>query len=555
MKKIISFLVMAFVAISLLACKEATTTTAPLAVDEVAFTKTEKAFVNYSTEFIKDEPVETISFYYYPGKEGLPYVDIGEFIGLLIGIIDENTQVETNANQVRVWTEYFYTEEEKEDYGITEDSIVAYVVFDFLTETVSAPNVDAFDYFSGETETDFSEGLNLVSYTEEELPELVIPCGEYGFSFYVVEDGEEIRYTIPLSLAGLFLTGSMFDVVHNGDTLYGIDTYQLGDLRNSTADVYDAVRLNNDLTPAMELESRRFLELAFDYFYGLKEYRGISSFQSYTADYFNGAPNFEYAFSEFTDSFADLHTGIISYGRQNPGYDYPGDYPQFILDYSYNYYGCECNLFRKNFDLTFHEDMAYLKIIEFNIEFKADLEPIMEEIREAEPKYVVIDLACNGGGVLAGVFHLLNYITDEDISLYTVTLGARSSATYDVEGDKAIDAEFYFITSGATYSAANLVTALAKDMGLIKTIGSQSGGGACSVKALVLPNGAVMQMSSNMNLAYADFTTVEEGVPTDYPIDFHGAGMRYYQDGIRARFPSVQSFYNVIQEMKSEEDE
>jgi hypothetical protein len=532
-----------------LGCKEATET---VALDEVTFEKEQVAFVNYSTEFIREDPVENINFYYYEAKPGLPYVDISEFVNLLLGIIDENTEVEINANSVRVWNEYFYTDEEKADYGITEDSIIAYVTFDFLTETVTAPNVDTFDYFSGETETDFSEGLNMVSYTEEELPELSINVADYGFMFFTVEDTDVVKYTIPLSLAGLFLTGSMFDVVHNGDTLYGIDTYQLGDLSNSTSDVYDAVRLNNDLTPAMELESRRFLELAFDYFYGLKAYKSITSFKTYTNTYFNNAPSFEYAFSEFADSFADLHTGIISYGHQNPGYDHE-NVAQFIYDYSYEFYGCECNLYRTNFDLSFHEDMAYLRITEFNTDFKADLEPKMEEIRTANPEYVVIDLACNGGGVLAGVFHLLNYITNEDISLYTTTLGAKSSSTYDVEGDKAIDAKWYFITSGATYSAANLVTAMAKELDLVETIGARSGGGACSVKALVLPNGAVMQMSSNMNLSYSDYSTVEEGVDTDYPIDFYSAGMRYYNTGVRARYPDEETFYGIILEMNEEE--
>ncbi|MDD4184855.1 MAG: S41 family peptidase, partial [Candidatus Izemoplasmatales bacterium] len=161
--------------------------------------------------------------------------------------------------------------------------------------------------------------------------------------------------------------------------------------------------------------------------------------------------------------------------------------------------------------------------------------------------------ACNGGGVLAGVFHLLNYITNEDISLYTTTLGAKSSSTYDVEGDKAIDAKWYFITSGATYSAANLVTAMAKELDLVETIGARSGGGACSVKALVLPNGAVMQMSSNMNLSYSDYSTVEEGVDTDYPIDFYSAGMRYYNTGVRARYPDEETFYGIILEMNEEE--
>jgi hypothetical protein len=185
MKKIIGIMSSVVLAIGLSACKETTQT---VAIDEVAFQKKQVDFVNYSTEFIREEPVENINLYYYEEKPGIPYVDISEFVNLLLGIIDENTQVEIQANTVKVWNEYFYTDEEKADYGITEDSMIAYVTFDFLSETVSAPNVDAFDYFSGETETDFSEGLNLVSYTEEELPELIINVAEYGFMFFTVEE-------------------------------------------------------------------------------------------------------------------------------------------------------------------------------------------------------------------------------------------------------------------------------------------------------------------------------------------------------------------------------
>ncbi|MDD4184505.1 MAG: hypothetical protein PHI01_03755, partial [Candidatus Izemoplasmatales bacterium] len=203
MKRIFLAIVLSMSLFLFLGCKEATET---VALDEVTFEKEQVAFVNYSTEFIREDPVENINFYYYEAKPGLPYVDISEFVNLLLGIIDENTEVEINANSVRVWNEYFYTDEEKADYGITEDSIIAYVTFDFLTETVTAPNVDTFDYFSGETETDFSEGLNMVSYTEEELPELSINVADYGFMFFTVEDTDVVKYTIPLSLVGLFLT-------------------------------------------------------------------------------------------------------------------------------------------------------------------------------------------------------------------------------------------------------------------------------------------------------------------------------------------------------------
>jgi hypothetical protein len=550
MKKWILLLCLLLTGFSMVGCGEETTTVPTSPVYSDTFTSKEVEFVNFSTEFIKDEPVEDITLYYFTEKAGIPYVDIQEFVDMLLGIIDETIQVDVTGETVRVWLEYFYTDEEKEEYEITEDSMIAEVNFNFTTTVVTAPDLNTFDYFTGETETDFSEGLDMVDYTEEPLPVFSARMSDYGFSFYHIQENNADKHLIPLSLAGLFLTGSMFDVVNNGDFLYGIDTYQLGDVNDVTKPIHAAVAENTDATPEMETESKKFLEFAFDYFYGLKAYKSISAFGPYMNQYFTSGKSFEQAYSDFTNSFADLHTGIISFGHQNPGFD-SGDSPQFIYDYSYEYYGCECNFARQNFKTTFYEDMAYIQIIEFTTDFKAELEAAMEDVIAAEPNIVVFDMACNGGGVLAGVFHLLNYMTDEDISFYTTTLGAKSSSRYDVEGDKALDADFYIITSGATYSAANLFTALAKELGLAKTIGSKSGGGACSVKALVLPNGAIMQMSSNMNLTYSDYLTVEEGVDVDYEIDFYIKGYNYYTFGTQPRYPNPDDFYVIIQDMEN----
>ena len=523
---------------------QTTTTTEPAST----YTVKTVEFVNFSTEFIDDTPMTELDLYFYPEKAGIPYVDIEEFIELLRGIIDETIEVEIDPiNQtVNVFVEYFLTEEEKIEYGTEEDSIVEYCLFNFATTTVSAPNIDSFDYFTGETETDFSSGLNLVSYTEEELPAFHVDLTEYLFTFKILEiEDDADHYTIPLHLANLFLTGSMFDVVNNGDYLYGIDTYQLGEVDDISSPLHVAVSLNDDETPAMKTESEYFLSFVFDYFYGLKDYKSIDSFIDYVDTYFSRLTAFEKSLYKFTDSLADLHTGIISVGHTNPTYDYYAttDYPAYIYDYSYEYYGCGCNSVTDPFQLEFYEDLAYYRIDGFTSEFKADIEADMEAIRAANPAYVVIDLSCNGGGVLAGVFHLLNYLTNADISFYTVTLGARSSATYDVEGDLAIDAEFFIITSAATYSAANLFTALAVENNLARTIGSHSGGGACSVKAVVLPNGAIMQMSSNMNLSYSTYETVEEGVAPNYSIDWG----RNYTD--RIPYPTLAEFYAIIQGM------
>ncbi|MFH0993749.1 MAG: S41 family peptidase [bacterium] len=585
MKKLLGLLLTAFAIFAVIACEELTTTATTAATtasttattasptststttgtttetttepttqmttttEEVpAYTVKTVEFINFSTEFIDDTPMTALDLYFYPEKAGIPYVDISEFIELLRGIIDETIQVEIDPVNltVNVFVEYFLTEEEKIEYGTEEDSIVEYCLFNFASTTVSAPNIDSFDYFTGETETDFSAGLNLVSYTEEELPAFHVDLTPYLFTFKILSiDGDTDRFTIPLHLADLFLTGSMFDVVNNGDYLYGIDTYQLGDVDDETSPLHAAAALNDDETPAMKTESENYLAFVFDYFYGLKDYKSIDSFIDYVDTYFSRLTAFEKSLYKFTDSLADLHTGIISVGHTNPTYDYYAttDYPDYIYDYSYEYYGCGCNTVTEPFLLEFYEDLAYYRIDGFTSDFKTDIEADMEAIRAADPEYVIIDLSCNGGGVLAGVFHLLNYLTNADISFYTVTLGARSSATYDVEGDLAIDAEFFIITSAATYSAANLFTALAVENNLARTIGSQSGGGACSVKAIVLPNGAIMQMSSNMNLAYSTYETVEEGVAPNYSIDWG----RNYTD--RIPYPTLAEFLAIIEGM------
>ncbi|MBN2504160.1 MAG: hypothetical protein JXB20_02330 [Bacilli bacterium] len=509
------------------------------------------SFVNYSEEFIKTEPIDDITFHYFSWKNGIPYVDITEFVTMLLEIIDPNIQITIEEDTVKVWYEYFYTEDEKLEYGIDEDSFLAYVLFDFANNRIEATNVEASDYFTGESETDYSEGIEMVSYTEEEMPLLDIDILEYDFMFFKLEEGEEVKYTIPLSLAGLFLTGANYYVVHNGSVLHGLDIFQIYDVTVPDSPESAAVALNQDVTEEQEEESRKFLELCFDHFYGLKEYKGIESFSEYTETYFP-SDSFEKSFTNFVDSLEDLHTGVLSYGHNNPGY-YHGVTPQYIYNYSYEYYGCECHKNPSNFKLSFYKDMAYLRITEFTADLKDSLAPKMAEIAAANPEYVVIDLACNGGGFVHGVLYLLNYLTNEDIPFYYMNVGARSSETYEIDGDMAIDAEFFFVTSRVTYSAANLTVSIAKEMDLARTIGSKSGGGACYVKYLVLPNGAIMQMSSNTNITFSDYETVEAGLDSDYMINFYSAGRAYYEGySDDPDYPSLIEFYTIVKSMDEE---
>jgi carboxyl-terminal processing protease len=501
-------------------------------------------FFNYSTEFVKEvEEEQFINMYFFPREKGyIPFVDISDLITLLIGIINEDVQVEVLENGVKVFIIWYPTEEEKAEYGITEDSVEEYVLFDFVNMTVTAPSVDTFRSFSGETTTDFSQGLTLVSSTSEDLPTFHVDLSEYGFFFRVVYTDEGDKYTIPLSLANLFLTGSMFDVILNGNGLYGVDTYQIGDVNDETSELYNVVK-KQTLGTEFRQESVNFMAFAMDYFYGLKSYKGISSFKTYVPNYMKTTWTMELGLTRLIDSLTDMHTGVISFGQNNPDYKQTS-YPGYIYDWYYEYNGANCYNFQ-GYSLSFHGSTAYFRIKSFTKEFALEIAPYMEQIREANVENVVIDLACNGGGVIAGVYHLLNYLTNDNISIYTTTLGANSSWTYDVEGDLAINANFYILTSKATYSAANLFTSYAVELGLAQTIGTKTGGGACSVKVLVLPNGAIIQMSSNMNLTFSTFETVEEGIPANHIIDWSQSS----RQGIN---PSITDILAGIQALKAQ---
>jgi hypothetical protein len=507
---------------------ETTTTTEP-----ISYTVVNVPFVNYSTEFVSETAGIAIDFYYYADKLNLPYVDISEFITLLDGLLDPTITVEVDdPTTVRVYIYYEYTEEEMEEYGLDDPIFYQYATFDFDDKTVTAPNAESFDYFSGETTTDFSEGLNLISSSEEELPAFSADVSAYGFDFRIL-DLETDKYLIPLSMANLFLTGSMYDVANNGNYLYGFDTYQFYDISDSTGDtdltndgLYNIVKSNRDHNDTVKTETINFLAFVFDYFYGLKDYKGVDNMTEYAWSYFPNLNNSTFMGNiyNFVESFEDEHTSVVDTGHNFKPYpSYTWDtLPPYLLETYNEYYGCGCDLLTEDFGLEISGTTAYLNLTSFSTDFKSVIEGYMAQINAAEPAItdIIIDMRCNGGGVIAGVFHLLNYMTNEDISLYSSTLGAEMSYTYDVEGDLAIDADFYILTSGYTYSAANLFTAAATEMGLAKTIGTRSGGGACSIQAVVLPNGTLVVMSSNMNLTDSQFVTVEEGIAPDYLIEW-----------------------------------
>ena len=70
----------------------------------------------------------------------------------------------------------------------------------------------------------------------------------------------------------------------------------------------------------------------------------------------------------------------------------------------------------------------------------------------------------------------------------------------------------FIFTSPVTFSAANLMTSIAKDMGIATIIGQDSSGGACSITAISLPDGSAILVSSTGMLTDTAYNSIEYGI-------------------------------------------
>ena len=164
----------------------------------------------------------------------------------------------------------------------------------------------------------------------------------------------------------------------------------------------------------------------------------------------------------------------------------------------------------------------------------------MEQIK-ANPlvKNIVVDLSRNGGGNGAAMYKALGFLKQQVYaSVKNEIMGL--TVTYSISVDTNLDGKYnssdsysnynwYVLTSGLTYSAANIFASVCKDQGLATVIGQKSGGGMCGVVPVVLTDGTALQMSglSTMYVSIKDYKTanqkvsyIEGGIEVDSAIDY-----------------------------------
>lgn len=453
---------------------------------------------------------------YYMNNGNLPYIDVQDFITLLTGaIVSDELSVVGVGDQLTV--SYII------DGGEDEDDYYMEMLYDFTQNTLMINDFSFFDGISEETQTDFGSGLETVNYVFTDPNVVTIDFDDYDFDIVVHND----KYLIPFHFVNLFYSGGMYDVYYNGDKLWGVDTYQLMDDDTVGTTIMNSSFNTEDMQIDLKEASYDFVIFIFDYFYGLREEQEVTDYYDELGLYYNSFINsndvslykaiFRVAYSR-----DDLHTSHIFTGYFENNYEINlllSDLGPNSQEYYDTYFDLEnaCAI-KSAYRVLDSGKIGVIFIDGFEAETPDEFEASLNALLElGTVESIVIDLTCNGGGILGSTFQILGFLTDEPIGIHSkdVTSGATESWFMSTEND-AVDVDWYILTSGVTFSAANLMTSVAKDMGIATIIGQNSSGGACSIAVILTPDGSGLLISSTGMLTNSRYDSIESGIEVDY---------------------------------------
>lgn len=233
-------------------------------------------FQNLTTEF--DVANGTLDLF-FPENGNVPYVKVTDYFELLRGFIDPEVEftITEDEDKLVIYYEY-YDEDEDETYELeciidVEKNLITtndpgfYWAYIYSTETNYGRNIEyLYDYELNES----IEGEDVIYNLNPYYLDLAFYDGSVVAPYYLVNQ--------------LFAGSSYYNVYYNGDALYGV----YGQISPSDIE-YSKIRRSsyNDTTLPSDLLLHSYNVLAFnmDNFYGLKDYKEITSFYEILTPY------------------------------------------------------------------------------------------------------------------------------------------------------------------------------------------------------------------------------------------------------------------------------
>ncbi len=489
-------------------------------------------FTSTSEEYIVADVAEVAV--YFVDNTDVPYVDVETFITMIDGALDTDIIDFTYDGDV-LTVSYTVEYEDYDGTMVTEDLSA---VIDFAANTFTVNTFSFFEYYISSTETEFGEGLNYVDADEVDAESVTIDLNNYRIDL-VIENGE---YLMPVHVANLlFVGGAYYDVYYNGDALVGFDTFSRDDQT-----VINEIKTSsfNGTSPsrAFKEANYHFLALALDYFYGLKEERGVETYYDVIEPFADElivrttARMYETLFA-IANGLDDLHTSHAFPGYfAQPTYDIPltslSQLGPRVQAFYQGLWAVQDLLEAKFGSLDAIPESRVIDDGKTGIiyleGFDVNTPDAVKRVLDSFPatvENVVIDLAYNTGGNVGAVFRIFGYMTEETFQYHSQNPADNSAVTYYIESDYvAYDYNWFITTSSVTFSAANLMAAMAKEGGFATILGQKSSGGASSIGIVITPVGTAWIISTNNVISTRTgneidgyvYTSVEGGVEVDY---------------------------------------
>ncbi len=443
---------------------------------------------------------------------GISYINVEEFVKALEGAVIPLVIVKTDTLSLS----YTYDFDEEEAIIQGMDSFTYEMIINAEENTIYFNDVDLLDILDEETETDYSQGLDVVfsDVTDTDFSKL-FDLDDYNMNIELFEGD----YYMPLYLANFFLTGFAVDIYELDTEVLLIDYYSYDNTRS-----FPSVLEGRSSVPLSLVadDTYNYMALYFDTMYGLKDFAGIDDIYARLDEYnLQDGSNrraFYMSLNDFINDLDDLHSTFKFAGHRltsyNPSDNYYNEESE-LRKYYDTYEAYSCGSYTSTIQLSVINDIAFVRVNGYGLDFPELFKPIMEEASAYSD--IVFDLTCNGGGLVSSAISMLTYMTDEIVYLYETDplTGALYTTGYESVESNYVPANYYVFTSKATFSAANLFTSAVKDNGLGIIIGDRSLGGACAVQLTITPDGAVFSNSSNYAFSDKNGVIIEDGIEPD----------------------------------------
>lgn len=495
--------------------------------DAGTFEKRTFALKNYNEEYqIKSKSIDL----YFKDGGALPYVELHSFVSALEGLYQ---------------TSYisFKTVRERELDLTWRTSEATYQMrVDDQSNSIWVSSLDFFNLIYSTSGTDYNFSLKVTDAKSNPGNPVIFDLGTYGIDIFRKKD----EVLLPFCIANtLFCSSHYTNLYYNGTAVYNA-YFSFAMDEEAMKGAYSENRTFGQAIPedVAKMNKAGFL-FVLNRYYGLRDDLREGFAPEAVASL--ASRNDETAFSAMTDilynQLDEMHTSYDSlsfYASPDGDYSLPvGPRRKAFQEESKELEASYKAAYPEDEPLRFQGDTAIivsqypivtgssseLKDPQGNLKEDAYLKDSFYYMKEmlsriekhGRIKNILLDLTRNGGGNLGAAFRMMGLLTDEKIAYGSTnrldgsSYCQRMKVDVDEDGDYSDEDsyssyEWGFLTSGVTFSAANLLACASRRAGIARVFGENSGGGACPIYAFVNADGSSFHISGPSSMATVSFS-------------------------------------------------